>query len=291
MGNGACMTRLMALGNGLPVYVAIIIGAMKAGTTSLYNYLQTHPEICPAVIKEPEFFSENQHYHGIRKQGIRADQYADLWAFDASVHKYALEASTGYTQFPKEPGVPKKIFDYGLRPKFIYLLRDPFDRVLSQRNFLKNKPHFSAITEAEMISISNYFLQLEQYRRYFPAEDFLLLDFDTLKNDPLAVLRSVYGFLGLSEAHLPTDLDVHNPTRLESKFEKRLRASPLKTAFHRLPGPLKQFGKGLLEMLPSDRGSLGDPERQAVYAQLEPDMARLHDVYGVDVRKWGFGAK
>ncbi len=42
----------------------MIIGAMKAGTSSLYDYLLEHPAICPAVTKEPEFFSEHQG-HGV----------------------------------------------------------------------------------------------------------------------------------------------------------------------------------------------------------------------------------
>src|ERR1700757_1899826 len=34
----------------------IIIGAMNCGTSSLYTYLAEHPEICPCITKEPEFF-------------------------------------------------------------------------------------------------------------------------------------------------------------------------------------------------------------------------------------------
>ena len=82
---------------------AIIIGAMKCGTSSLYTYLEGHPEICPAVGKEPEFFSENQAIT------LQVDNYSDLWSFNESVHKYALEASTGYTKYPTEPNVAKNM--------------------------------------------------------------------------------------------------------------------------------------------------------------------------------------
>lgn len=34
----------------------LIIGAMKCGTSSLYDYLSGHPQLCPALIKEPEYF-------------------------------------------------------------------------------------------------------------------------------------------------------------------------------------------------------------------------------------------
>ena len=77
----------------------IIVGAMKAGTTSLFDYLKAHPAICPAMMKEPEYFTHYQH-HGFRARGINIKQYSDLWQFDPSQHRYALEASTGYTKVP-----------------------------------------------------------------------------------------------------------------------------------------------------------------------------------------------
>ncbi len=39
----------------------IIIGAMKSGTTSLYNYLIQHPRIIAAQKKEVHFF--DKHFH------------------------------------------------------------------------------------------------------------------------------------------------------------------------------------------------------------------------------------
>ena len=35
----------------------IIIGAMKAATTSLYTYLKQHPDVFMTSIKEPMFFN------------------------------------------------------------------------------------------------------------------------------------------------------------------------------------------------------------------------------------------
>ena len=39
---------------------AIIIGAMRSGTTSLYEMLAEHPQICPCRTKEPHFFCDEQ---------------------------------------------------------------------------------------------------------------------------------------------------------------------------------------------------------------------------------------
>lgn len=92
---------------------------MKAATTSVFDVLRKHPQICPSCVKEPEYFSE------VQLHGPNTDRYENLFAFDESVHTFSLEASTGYTKFPVEMGVTRRIFEYGLNPYFIYSVRDP----------------------------------------------------------------------------------------------------------------------------------------------------------------------
>ena len=38
---------------------ALIIGAMRCGTTSLFSYLSQHPEVAPSTPKEPDFFAND----------------------------------------------------------------------------------------------------------------------------------------------------------------------------------------------------------------------------------------
>ena len=263
---------------------AIIIGAMKCGTSSLYSYLEGHPEICPAVGKEPEFFSENQAIT------LQVDNYSDLWSFNDSVHKYALEASSGYTKYPSEPNVPKNIYGYGIRPKFIYIIRNPFDRITSHYNFrIWDETWRLNIVDPHLINISNYFLQLEQYRKYFPLEDILILDFDDLKNNPRSVLQRIYQFLDLSDGYFPDDYKVENPTPIITKFEKNLRILKLYFLVNCIPNSIKKFGKKMLvRTFPPKKRILTDVEKEFVYNELKQDMAHLHHIYGIDVRKWGF---
>lgn len=261
----------------------MIIGAMKCGTTSLYSYLQGHPEICPAITKEPEFFSENQCH------GVQVDNYSDLWFFNDLVHKYSLEASTGYTKYSVEPNVPKNIYGYGIRPKFIYIIRNPFDRISSHFNSMqKDKTWLLNIDDAHLIRTSSYFLQLEQYRKYFPIEDILILDFDELKDNPRILLQRIYQFLDLSHSYFPGDYKVKNPTQVE--IEKNLRRLKLGTFFDHIPKPPKKLLKNLLRgVSPSEKRIMTDPEKEFVYNELKEDMANLHQVYGFNVCKWGFG--
>ena len=264
---------------------AIIIGAMKCGTTSLYDYLIKHPEICPAISKEPEFFSENQSH------GVNVDKYSDLWSFENTIHKYVLEASTGYTKYPTEPNVPQNIFNYGISPKFIYIMRNPFDRISSHYNFMQREDETwrLQILNTHLLSTTNYFIQLEQFRKYFPLHDILLLDFDELKGSPEQVLRKTYDFLGLSCYHFPDNYEVKNATPIESNMMRNLSRSKFNAAFSHLPKPIKKAGKKLLHTIsPPRKRMLTDKERHIIYSQLKESMSNLYRTYGFDVHKWGF---
>ncbi|MEO0377749.1 MAG: hypothetical protein AAF329_24750 [Cyanobacteria bacterium P01_A01_bin.17] len=49
---------------------ALIIGAMKCGTTSLFHYLAEHPQVSPSRNKEPFFFCDDRRY----QQGLQRYQ-------------------------------------------------------------------------------------------------------------------------------------------------------------------------------------------------------------------------
>ena len=112
---------------------ALIIGSMKSGTSSLAAILSQHPQIVYSRRKEPSFFSKDENYrHG-------ATYYQRNWPdFDANTHRYALDASTGYTKNQTRK-VAGRIRGYPADFKFIYILRDPVARILSQMRFQKMK--------------------------------------------------------------------------------------------------------------------------------------------------------
>jgi hypothetical protein len=265
---------------------AMIIGAMKCGTTSLYLYMQDHPQICPAFQKEPEFFSENQSHK------VDVEHYNDLFSFDISTHKYTLEASTGYTKYPQEPQVAKNIYEYDIKPKFIYIMRNPFERILSHISHIKFKQGESlpplTIESEHLINTSRYFLQLEQYRQYFPVDNILVLDFDDLKNAPSLVLKNVYDFLGLPY-YFPERYEVANSAKSKSILKVNLQKSKIAPLFGYIPKPFKQIASSTLERtFPPKKRVLTALEKELVYDKLREDMLNLQNVYGFDVGKWGW---
>ena len=263
---------------------AMIIGAMKCGTSSLYDYLRGHPEICPSMTKESEFFSENQEH------GVDVENYNDLFSFDSSIHKYTLDGSTGYTKYPMEPNVPKNIFEYGLSPKFIYIIRDPFERIQSHFNFMEKNDKWSLdIVDNHLINTCNYFLQLEQYKRYFPIGSILILDFDDLKSNPYNILKKIYDFLGLSDNYFPDSYKVKNRTRPISRIEKSIKRLRIDQLLRPLPkAPKRALKSALQKAFAAEKRELSEAERESVYNQLKESMLSLHEVYGFDSSKWGF---
>jgi hypothetical protein len=110
-------------------------------------------------------------------------RYESLWNFDPTVHRYALETSTGYSKFPREREVAARMVRYGIKPKIIYIVRDPVERVLSHYRFahITGKVNPAAPpTDNGYVDFSRYHMQLDQYRPHFSVDELMIVDFDEL---------------------------------------------------------------------------------------------------------------
>jgi Sulfotransferase domain len=187
----------------LPTF--FIIGAAKAGTTSLHFYLDQHPEIGMSTVKEPHFFAGPEN--GIP---FPPERVTDLGAYEALFDpsfRVRGEASPSYTNAPRREGVPERIKRLVPEAKLIYLVRDPVERTLSHyRHSLasgtEQRPLEEAIADLErddpycyLACHSLYGRQLELYLRQFAAEDVLVLDQAQLLAERPAALRRAFSFL------------------------------------------------------------------------------------------------
>lgn len=262
---------------------ALIIGSMKCATTSLFAYLAEHPEIAPSIVKEPEYFSRHQgHRHPVGR-------YEDLWPdFDPGRHRYAMEGSTGYTKF-FERGAAATIAAYGIRPKLLYIVRNPFDRIESHYNFMLQDPAWRfGITDPSLVQTSNYWLFADEFARTFGRENLAVLEYETLSRDPRAAVNAACDFLGLSRLETLAAPEARNVTELpRSDLERRLRRL-LPGLGGGAPEALKAPVRRVLAALRPDKSKLTAAERARVKAALAPDMARFGAGFGIDVGKWGF---
>ena len=114
----------------------LIIGANKAGTTSIYSYLKQHPQIYMSPVKEPMFFTlegKNIDRTEVSRQITLKTAVNDIEDYQAlfqgvSNEKAIGEASTAYLHCP---WCAERIKQYIPDVKLIAILRDPIERAYS----------------------------------------------------------------------------------------------------------------------------------------------------------------
>lgn len=179
----------------------LIVGAMKAGTTTLYRDLTLHPDIYMSEEKEPEV---------LIRQGDKAAQAGDyLNLFKAApAGKMLGEASTGYTKRPDHEYIAQRAFDLcGPTLKVIYLTRDPVARTISQYKhaFSHGETDLSLIEavrrEPRFIHYSRYDWQIAPWLALFGA-NVATYRFENYIDNRETVTKDVIAFLGLDPASL-----------------------------------------------------------------------------------------
>ena len=183
----------------------LIIGAMKSGTTTVFDALSHHPAITPCRPKEPGFFA----FEEVWAQGF--DWYENLFQFDPKIHRFALDGSTDYTKRPFCEDVAKRLVASAPRNfHLIYIMRDPIKRIESharhtQRTKREVGRFLSPRTDHSLdhgispvnLAASRYFYQLEPYRRFHQQGRLYLTTLEALKLDHEAEMLRIFDFLGL----------------------------------------------------------------------------------------------
>ena len=279
---------------------------MKCGTTALFKTLEQHPEICGSKEKEPNFFTHEE----VRARGFA--WYEALYPWDGARHKVALEASTSYTKLPTLPSAAGRIYALGLEASFIYVVRDPVERIRSEylhslaAGWLK-RPITEGLPPAAVM-LSNYAFQILPYEYCFGRERILVLSYHDFRTDPAAVLRRVCEFLGVDPSHHFLNTGPRNSSTdyrkrlLFSMVEKSglatggLEADALKgLTFERLLGHFRSVSRA-----PEEQGRLRDlvwdmrrsytlsrEQARLVRDVLSGDLERFASAYGVD--PWACG--
>lgn len=174
---------------------AIVIGATKAGTTSLFHYLSGHPQVFMDPQKELRFFSYPDRF------SLGADWYRSRFA--EAGERVAMESSNSYTRDPVYPGVPERIAAVCPDVKLVYLTRDPMARLESHyRHRLAmgrewRSPSEALTAETSYVAASSFGHQLSLYRRHFPAEQIHVVASERLFDDHDDARAELCGFLGI----------------------------------------------------------------------------------------------
>jgi len=177
----------------------LIIGAMKAGTTTLYDDLRNTPSIYLPPEKEPEDLAFDTV---LTPEGAAA--YASKFKA-APVDGLCGEASTAYSKHPQYGQVEQRAIQViGPQLKIIYILRHPIKRITSQYRHLvglgvEDRPFDQAVREdPSYINISRYGYQLTSWQAVLPSRNIHLLSFEHYLADRKKHLQDVRTFLGLN---------------------------------------------------------------------------------------------
>ncbi len=219
----------------------VIIGAPKAGTTTLHQTLSRHPDLCLTDPKEPDFYGA--------QFGRGRDWYTSLFA-DARDGQLLGEASTNYsvgTLGPNGCDVPtiaRRLADDAPDVKLIYILRHPVERAYSfyveqvrtaqalgqQEGYEQTFEQYMQ-TDRRCVAGSRYIDVIETYRRYFDAEQMLILTLDQLKADPATLHRRVTDFLGvtpLNEGKQASRVVANNTNQRHESMLREKLVAPLR---------------------------------------------------------------
>ncbi len=224
----------------------IVVGAMKAGTTSLFEWLDGHPQCRLSPVKEPHFFSRDERF----AQGV--ENYLELFA-DVPADLVTGEASASYGDPRVAATVATRIRDVAPDVRLIYLVRDPVARMKSHylhefQRSRERRDFLEAIAEP-----GNPYVAMSQYAD--TAAKFL----DVFARDQLLVARtedfSSAGAPGWEQVthHLGIDVREGRRDRANVSADKvafspavlRLWQSGRLDAVRRLPPPVRRAARRL----------------------------------------------
>ncbi|MEM8862114.1 MAG: sulfotransferase domain-containing protein [Chloroflexota bacterium] len=213
----------------------VILGLLKSGTTSLFHWLEQHPNFIPPLQKEARFLN---YYFECGFKWYR-EQFPRVQNQDGLI---TGEASPGYIYCANRAKSFKEEFP---DIKLILLHRNPIERAYSEYQMRRRNGTESrswgeaAVSEIkergnELPELSTDFsiekgylarsctlLPLQQWLEVFPKEQFLLIKSEALFKDPAAVVNGVCDFLEISHFEAPSYIP-HNKGAYSKKIEPEI---------------------------------------------------------------------
>jgi hypothetical protein len=231
-----------------------IIGVVKGGTTSLYNYLLQHPDIYFSPIKETNFFARHninetnlikeyaldikidlkKYFTNGMKEVIHIAHIKSIKDYEflfskANSQKIIGEISNSYSICSK--AIPE-IKKYNPKAKLLIMLRNPVSRIWSQyimnlsegktveKNFIKeietdfNKENKGWGVSHQYLELGLYYEQILRILKYFPKEQFKILFFEDYIKNTQNTLKEIFEFLEIDTNYIINFSSKHNKASL-----------------------------------------------------------------------------
>ncbi len=295
----------------------LVIGAPKTGTSSLYHYLNQHPQIYMSSNKEPHFFAfegKRPDFCGPGDEGawINRGSVPELPAYEAlfdgvSDEKAIGEASTMYLYLPQ---AAPRIRQYIPDAKLIAILRHPVDRAYSHFLHLRREAReplrdFSKALREEQQRIDKHWSpvwhyqnvgfygeQLQRYFDQFEREQIRVYLYEEWQKNPQAIVSEIFQFLGVDPIFSPDMSVKHNVSSFVHKnkawHDFLTGSNPLKTVLKaiipaniRKPISAKAYRKNM-----EPPSQLHKEIRQEAIEIFRSDLLKLQDIIEKDISHW-----
>ena len=280
-----------------------IVGAPKAGTTSLYHYLDEHPQVVMSSQKEPDYFSDKaiheQGMYYVKNRVNTLDNYESLFVQKESV-VYG-ESSVSYLFYDN---VAEDIKKYNPNAKIIIMLRNPIERAFSHylmdyRLGLINDSFENIITKKskhknahlfyqQYIEVSKYSNQIQRYVDFFEMENILFIDYENFKKNVSKTVDQVYDFLNISTEFAADVNTKYNAFTMPKNKGIRLIYSFVflrKTLIFLFPLYLLKSIRVLL-FKADEKPEILNETRSQLRIIFNEDIKKLEEVLGKDYSKW-----
>ena len=294
-----------------------ILGAMKAGTTTLYRYLDERPDVCMARPKEPCFFERDFH--------LGLDHYRQTYFRHWRGEPVVGECRPANLYLPY---VSERIHAANPEAKLVAVLRDPVERAYSEwqqwhaagrerlgfaaaiRDNFRSLQDGRRLDTAEgrqmhceslgfkqgsagevgfyraYLDIGYYDEQISRYLRHFPADSMRFYLFDELARDPGSMVEDVCAFIGARPAGDAGQARARHENPAETKSYRAVRRACERSRLAALlPASLRRGCRSMLQRMTRDRG-MDAETRLWLRRHYAPHVRALERLLGTDLSHW-----
>lgn len=284
----------------LPTF--IVIGVAKGGTTSIYRYLDQHPEIFMCPDKGPNFFgyedARDWKWHDEGEPPLmRHFKVATLEEYERLFDGVTNERAVGEVspQYFRCPTAARRIHDVIPEAKLVASLRNPADRAFSgflmrtRRGEVVGDAHSELTPQSSHVKEGFYFQRMKRYYDLFDREQIKIYLFDDFKRGPGDLIRDLFGFLGVDTGFEPDTTVRHNPANVpRSALLNRILYQPrvIRGVKAVLPAQLEKVAKRLRQRNLRPAPSFPPDLRATLLDLYQDDIHRLEELIDRDLTAW-----
>ena len=289
----------------------LVVGAAKAGTTAIYQYLRQHPQIYLTPLKETNFFALDgtpPRFAGPRADILNRDAIWRIEDYRRQFDGVTTETAIGEVcpRYLFTPGTAARIARRVPEVRVIALLRNPAERAFSgysmyRRDGLEPATTFAAALSDEPRRIREnwayaihrrygfYGAQLAEYYDCFPRENIRCYLYEDFSAEPMALLADLFRFIGVDSDFAP-DM-TRRPNRsgmIRNPLLRFLwtRTHHVRGALPLLPKSVRQRAAAFFTNRPMDPLPFPEEVRRDLLASYRDDIRRLERLIGRDLGYW-----